>query len=178
MAALQAGASGLPFMPVLGHVGSDYERLRPEFKVIRDPYSGRDVMVVPPITPDVALLHGFAADAEGNMLLEEKEDDFLLAPASRVVIASVERVVDTDALRRIPYGLLVPGIYVTAVVHVPGGAHPTPVRDCYPLDEPHLLEYIEAARSDTTFKPYLDRYVFGPRDHAAYRALVGLRPPA
>jgi glutaconate CoA-transferase subunit A len=78
----------------------------------------------------------------------------------------------------LPNPLLEPWIHVTAVVHVPGGAHPTPVRDCYRLDEPHLLEYIEAARSDAAFKPYLDRYVLEPPDHAGYLERVGLRPPA
>lgn len=163
-------------MPVLGHVDSDYERLRLDFKVIRDPYSDKDVMLVPPITPDVSVLHALAADDEGTLLLEEKEDDFLLGPASRVVIASAERIVPAGELRRMPYGLVLPGIHVTAVVHAPGGAHPTPVRDLYPLDEPHLLAYIEAARSDLSFKPYLDRYVLEPKDHAAYLDLVGLRP--
>jgi glutaconate CoA-transferase subunit A len=164
-------------MPVLGHVGSDYPRLRSEFKIIPDPYSGRDVLVVPPITPDVSLVHALAADEEGNLLLEEKEDDFLLAPASGVVIASAERIVDAEELKRLPYGLRLSGIHVTAVVHLPGGAHPTAMRDRYPLDEPHLREYIEAARAESTFKPYLDRYVFGPKDHQAYLDLVGLRLP-
>ena len=164
-------------MPVLGHVGSDYERLRPDFKVIADPYSGKRVMLVPPIVADVSLVHGLAADEEGNVLLEEKEDDFLLVPASKVVIASVERIVGADELRRMPYGLRLSTIHVTAVIHLPGGGHPTAVRERYPLDESHLREYVEAARSDTSFKPYLDRYVFGPRDHAAYLDLVGLSLP-
>lgn len=162
-------------MPVLGHVGSDYPRLRPDFKVITDPYSGRDVMLVPPITPDVSIVHALAADEDGNLVLDEKEDDFLLAPASRVVIGSAERIVSAEELKRMPYGLRLPAIHVTAVVHLPGGAHPTAMRDRYPLDEPHLREYIEAARADSTFKPYLDRYLFGPKDHAAYLDLVGLR---
>ena len=161
-------------MPVLGHVGSDYERLRPDFKVIKDPYSGRDVLVVPPIAPEVSVIHAIAADVEGNLLLEEKEDDFLLAPASRVVLASAERIVGAGELARMPYGLRLQGIHVTAVVHLPGGAHPTAAHGRYPLDEPHLLEYIEAARADSTFKPYLDRYIFGPKDHAAYLELVKL----
>ena len=165
-------------MPVLGHVGSDYPRLRPEFKVISDPYSGNDVMLVPPITPDVSIVHALAADEDGNLVLEEKEDDFLLAPASRVVIASAERIVGAEELKRMPYGLRLQGIHVTAVVHLPGGAHPTATHGRYPLDEPHLLEYIEAARADDTFKPYLDRYVFGPKNHQAYLDLVGLSPPA
>ncbi len=162
-------------MPVLGHVGSDYERLRPDFRVIKDPYSGRDIMVVPPIVPEVSIIHAIAADEDGNLLLEEKEDDFLLAPASRVVVASAERIVSADELKSLPYGLRVQGIHVTAVVLLPGGAHPTAAHGRYPLDEPHLREYIEAARADSTFKPYLDRYVFGPKDYAAYLEQVKLR---
>lgn len=161
-------------MPVAGHVGSDYERLRPEFKVIDDPYSGKAVMVVPPIVPDVSLIHALAADEDGNTLTEEKEDDFLLAPASRVVIVSAERIVSDDELRRMPYGLLISGIHVAAVVHLPGGAHPTPSRDRYPLDEPHLLGYIDASKSDLALKAYLDRYVFEPGDHQAYLERVQL----
>lgn len=161
-------------MPVPGHVGSDYERLRPDFKVITDPYSGRDVFLVPPIIPDVSLIHALAADQAGNLLLEEKEDDFLLAQASRVVIVSSERIIETDHLRRADYGVSLPGIHVTAVAPLPGGAHPTPVRDAYGLDEGHLSEYLAAATSDEGFQVYLDRYVFEPKAHAEYLERVGL----
>jgi len=164
-------------MPVPGHVGSDYSRLRPEFKVITDPYSGKEVFLVPPIIPDVALIHALAADRSGNLLLEEKEDDFLLAQASRVVIASAERIVPTDHLKRADYGLFLPAIHVTAMVVLPGGAHPTPVRGAYALDEGHLAEYLAAAASDAGFKIYLDRYVFGPKEHAEYLERVGLSLP-
>jgi glutaconate CoA-transferase subunit A len=160
-------------MPVPGHVGSDYERLRRDFKVIPDPYApGQRVMLVPAIRPDLALVHAELADATGTLLLEEREDDPLLAQASRVVIASAERIVTTDEIRRAPRGAVLEGIHVTAVVEVPGGAHPTAVRGVYGVDEPHLLAYMAAARDDRTFKAYLDRYVFGPESHAAYRAAV------
>ena len=161
-------------MPVPGHVGSDYERLRPDFAVIRDPYApDRRVMLVPAIRPDVAIIHAELADAAGTLLLEEREDDPLLAQASRVVIASAERIVPTDEIRRAPRGVVLEGIHVTAVVEVPGGAHPTAVRGAYGLDEPHLLAYMSAAREDQAFKTYLDRYVFGPRGHEEYLIAVG-----
>ena len=163
-------------MPVPGHVGSDYERLRPEFKVMTDPYSGREVFLVPPIIPDVALIHALAADASGNLLLEEKEDDFLLAQASRVVIASAERILESAELRRAGYGVFLQGIYVTAVLPVPGGAHPTSLRGAYGLDERHLFEYLAAAASNENFRPYLDRYVFEPKEHTQYLERVGLSP--
>lgn len=161
-------------MPVPGHVGSDYERLRPDFRVIADPYDpGKRVMLVPAIRPDVAIVHAHLADSQGTLLLEEREDDPLLAQASRAVIASAERIVPTEEIRRAPNGLVLEGLHVTAVVELPGGAHPTAVRGVYDLDEPHLLAYMQAARDDASFKTYLDRYVLGPRTYAEYLALVG-----
>jgi glutaconate CoA-transferase subunit A len=160
-------------MPVPGHVGSDYERLRPDFKVIQDPYApDRRVMLVPAIRPDVSIVHAALADESGTLLLEEREDDPLLAEASRVVIASAERIGATDEIRRSPRGVVLEGIHVTAVVEVPRGAHPTAVRGVYGLDEPHLLAYMTAARDDQMFKTYLDRCVFGPKSRAEYLAAV------
>ena len=157
-----------------GHIGSDYEKLRPEFKVIADPYSGKDVLLVPAIVPDVSLIHALQADAEGHLLLDEKEDDFLLAQASRVAVASTEEIVDADTLRRAPYGVKLSAIYVSALVHVPGGAHPTACRGRYGIDEAHLEEYLRLAASDAAFRKYVQRYVLDLKDHAAYLAELGL----
>ena len=165
-------------MPVAGHVGSDYETLRPEFKVIPDPYSAKDVLLVPAIAPDVAFIHALRADTEGNLLLDEKEDDFLLAPASGIVVASTEEIISPEALRRAAYGLKLSAIHVTALVVAPGGAHPTACRERYGIDAAHLTEYLGLAKSDETFRTYLERYAFGLKDHAAYLALVGLAAPA
>ena len=158
-------------MPVAGHVGSDYERLRPDFRVIDNPYrAGEPVMVVPAIRPDVALIHAIAASEDGTLLLEHTEDDSLLAQAARVVIASTERVAAIDELRRASEGTILEGIHVTAVVEVPRGAHPTRVRGAYDIDADHLAAYVEAAADEVTFKDYLARYVYGAPDHAAYLA--------
>lgn len=156
-------------MAVPGHVGSDYERLRPDFKVIPDPYApDRRIMIVPAIRPDVALIHAELADAEGTLLLEEREDDALLAQASKVVIASAERIVATEDIRRSAHGVVLESLHVTAVVEVPRGAHPTAMRGLYEIDEPHLRAYIAAAKDDQSFKTYLDRYVFAPASWQHY----------
>ena len=120
----------MPFMPVAGHVGSDYERLRPEFRVISNPFAPAErLMLVPPIRPDVSLIHAIAATADGTLLLDPMEDDALLAQASRVVVASTERVVGSrDELRLVGDGMILPGIHVTALVEAAGGARPTLVR--------------------------------------------------
>lgn len=164
----------MPFLPVPGHVGSDYETLRPDFKVVTDPYSGKDVLLVPAIVPDVSLIHALQADAEGNLILEEKEDDFLLAQASRIVVASTEEIVPPEVLRRAPYGVRLSGIHVTALVLAPGGAHPTACRERYGVDEGHLREYLSLAGSDDAFRDYLRRYVLDLNDHGAYVEQVGL----
>src|SRR2546425_11260220 len=89
-------------MPVRGHVGSDYERLRSEFRVIPNPWSPSErIMLVPPIAPDVALIHAIAATADGTLLLDHMEDDALLAQASRAVVASTERIVARSEERRV-----------------------------------------------------------------------------
>ena len=153
----------MPFMPVAGHVGSDYERLRPEFRVISNPFAPAErLMLVPPIRPDVSLIHAIAATADGTLLLDPMEDDALLAQASRVVVASTERVVGSlDELRLVGDGVILPGIHVTALVEAAGGARPTLVRGVYPADARHLEEYVAAAADDASFKRYLDRYVHG-----------------
>src|SRR5438093_1161818 len=120
-------------MPVRGHVGSDYERLRPEFRVIPNPWSPSErIMLVPPIAPDVALIHAIAATADGTLLLDHMEDDALLAQASRAVVASTERIVAPEELRR-GDGVILQGIHVTALVEAPGGARPTFVRGGSPV---------------------------------------------
>lgn len=148
-------------MPVAGHVGSDYERLRPEFRVIENPFAaGRRVMLVPAIRPDVALLHAFAAAPDGTLLLDPFEDDVLLAQASRVVVATAERIVTADEIRRAGTGTVLEGVHVTAVVEAPGAARPTLLRGVHDIDAEAVARYVEAARDDVTFKTWLAEHVY------------------
>ena len=120
--------------------------------MISNPFAPAErLMLVPPIRPDVSLIHAIAATADGTLLLDPMEDDALLAQASRVVVASTERVVGSrDELRLVGDGVILPGIHVTALVEAAGGARPTLVRGVYPADA-----------DDASFKRYLDRYVHG-----------------
>jgi glutaconate CoA-transferase subunit A len=146
---------------VAGHVGSDYERLRPDFRVIPNPYApGERVLLVPPIRPDLALIHAIAATADGTLLLDHMEDDALLAQASRVVVASTERLVTPAELPAAGEGVVLQGIHVTAVVEAPGGARPTFVRGVYPVDADAIRDDAAAARDDASFKAWLDRFVY------------------
>jgi glutaconate CoA-transferase subunit A len=146
-------------MPVRGFIGSDYLKARPDFRVILDPFTGEEVAVVPPITPDVAVIHALKGDPEGNLLVDRIEDDHLLAQASQRVIASVEEIVPAGAVAETPEGLFVSGIYVTALVHAPRGAYPTACRGYYAYDPVQIRGYVEAAKTSGAFRSYLDAYV-------------------
>ncbi len=149
-------------MPVAGHVGSDYERLRPDFRVIQNPFAPAErIMLVPSIRPDIALIHALAATVDGTLLLDPVEDDALLAQAARVVVASTERIVGADELRDVADGVILPGIHVAALVEAPGGARPTRVRGAYGVDAAQINEYVAAATDDASFKRYLDRHIYG-----------------
>jgi glutaconate CoA-transferase subunit A len=147
-------------MPVGGFVGSDYLKARPDFKVVRDPFTGEDVAVVPPLTPKIALIHALKGDPQGNILVDRMEDDHLLAQASRCVIAGVEEIVPSGTLAETPEGLFVSGLYVTALVHAPQGASPTACRGYYEHDPVHIRHYLAAAQSPEAFQAYLEEYVF------------------
>jgi glutaconate CoA-transferase, subunit A len=159
-------------MPVRGFIGSDYLNARPDFKVIQDPFTGEEVAVVPPITPDVALIHALKGDAEGNLLVDRIEDDHLLAQASQRVIASVEELVPAGALAETSEGLFVSGIYVTALIHAPRGAYPTGCRGYYEHDPAHIRRYVQAAKTTVEFQAYLEEYVLRPHTESPFIALV------
>ncbi len=91
--ALQAGASGMGWTPVPGLVGSDLLRVRPDFRVVADPYSGAgQVVLVPALRPEFAIVHARRADERGNLVIGITYDDRLLIQAAQTVIASVERI--------------------------------------------------------------------------------------
>ena len=115
--ALQAGASGIDWTPVPGLIGSDLVRVRPDFKVVEDPYQGgRQVVLVPALRPDFALVHARRADERGNLVIGTVYDDRLLMQAARTVIASVERVGAGATERLHGDEQLVPGSFVDVIV--------------------------------------------------------------
>ena len=95
VAGLQAGAQGIPFMPVRGLLGTDYLKVRPDFKVISNPFQEEEeIVLVPAIRPDVLIFHAYQADTEGNVVASGLQNNRLLAQAARKVIVTVEEVVE------------------------------------------------------------------------------------
>jgi glutaconate CoA-transferase, subunit A len=170
---LRAAAYGLPFMPAAGFDGSDLPAAR-GFRRVADPYTGVEVVAIPPIRPDVALIHVPEADSTGNArILGTRFEDEILLRAARTVIVTTERIVPADDLARQPELTAVPGFLVSAVVEAPGGAWPG---SCYPLydyDPAAVRDYLAAARDPERLRAYLE--ATAERDRGADSSLV-LRP--
>lgn len=115
--ALQAGASGVSFTPVPGLLGSDLLSRRRDFRVVDDPFRpGQQVVLVPAITPDFALLHGRRADPHGNVVIGIDTDDRLVAQASSHVVLSVDELRQDAACTLAAGEQVVPAAYVGTIV--------------------------------------------------------------
>src|SRR5450759_2581875 len=172
---LQAGASGLPFMPMNQTGAVDLERANPLVKRVTDPYSGRELIAVPALNPDVAIVHVQRADKDGNahlwgILGEQKEVAF----ASKRVILSAEEIVDEAVIRSDPNRTLIPGFIVSAVCHVPGAAHPSYAQGYYDRDNDFYLKWDKISENPDLVKAYLDEWVYGVRDRLEYWQKLGL----
>ena len=170
---LRATALGIPFIPVRGIIGSDMRKLHPEYREVECPFTGETIVVVPPLRPDVALLHAPIGDEKGNLHLDRPYVlDEHFAFAAREVVATVDRLVSTAEVEAA--GITIPAHLVSAVAEVPYGAHPTSCYPGYAYDRAHLKEYVKAATAgQEQADAYLERYVHGCPTEEAYRKLVG-----
>ena len=171
---LQAGASGLPFMPMRQTGAVDLERVNPQYRRVKDPYGGDDVIVVPALNPDVAIVHVQRADSEGNahiwgILGEQREAAF----AAKHVILTAEEIVDESVIRSDPNRTLIPAMIVDAVCHVPYCAHPSYTQGYYDRDNEFYLAWEEISKDEASVKAYLDEWVLGVRDRAEYWQKLG-----
>lgn len=169
---LRAAEMGLPFLPVRGIKGTDMRRLHPEYAETTCPFTGEVLVAVPPLVPDVALLHAPLGDMRGNLHLEQPYVlDERFAGASRAVVATVDRLVSTEEVAAA--GITVPAHLVAAVSEVPYGAHPASCYPGYAYDRQHLSTYVDAARDPESAAAYVREWVLAPGGEAAYRDRIG-----
>lgn len=166
---LQAGAAGLPFMPMKRTAAIDLERENPSYRRVIDPYSGEEVVVVPALNPDVAVVHVQRADPSGNAQIwgitgEQREAAF----AAARVILTAEEIVDPDIIRSDPNRTLIPGFIIDAVCHVPYAAHPSYTQGYYDRDNDFYLEWDRISRTEDQVQAYLDEWVYGVSDRQEY----------
>ena len=171
---LKASAAGLAFFPLPdGFLGVDCCKVSPEFyRVIDDPFTGRKVVVVPPIRPEIFITHVPRCDVYGNAIEPGVLDNILPQAANRVILTTDE-IVPIDTTRSHHTEVTIHGKFVEAVVKVPYGAHPGQCSGCYTTDDSHMREYAAAARDEAGFRKYLDKYVTG-RTHEQYLEAIGI----
>lgn len=171
---LQAGASGLPFMPMKETGASDLADQNPNYQKVKDPYTGETVVVVPPLKPDVAVVHVQRADTEGNAhvwgILGEQR---LAAFASTRVILTAEEIVDQSVIRSDPNRTLIPGMIVDAVCHVPYCAHPSYTQGYHDRDNQFYLAWDQISKTEESVGEYLREWVYEVPDRAAYWEKLG-----
>jgi glutaconate CoA-transferase, subunit A len=169
-----AGAAKLPFYPIRSYDGGDLATVNDSIRQVTDPYSGTPVSVVPPLNPDVSIIHAQRADGRGNVqawgiLGVQQETAF----AGRRVLVTVEEIVGDDVIRGDPNRTIVPSQVVDAVAVCPFGAYPASVQGYYERDDAFFREWSEMGRAEGAVGRWVDEYVRGTADHAQYIARIG-----
>ncbi len=171
---LQAGAAGLPFIPMNQTAAPDLEANNPNIRRVKDPYTGREVVTVPPLHPDVAIIHVQRADQNGNsqiwgILGEQKEVAF----AAKKVIITAEEIVDESVIRSDPNRTLIPDLIVSAVCCVPHCAHPSYTQGYYDRDNVFYLNWDKITESPEATQAWLQEWVYGVKDAEEYWQKLG-----
>lgn len=169
----RAAAAGIPFIPARIMLGTD-TFVRSAAKEIRCPFTGEPLVALPALYPDVALIHVHEADRYGNCRIRGiSVADFDLARAAKKLIITAERIIDNDEIRRQPHLTTIPSFCVDAVCHVPYGSYPGNMAGEYYSDEDHLRRWLAAEQDEAELAAFLERYIYGVPDFAAYLELCG-----
>jgi glutaconate CoA-transferase subunit A len=172
--ALLAGSLGAPYIPMRSLLGSDIARDNPHLQPATSPMDGTPQLLVTAIQPDVAIIHVQRADSVGRAhvwgglgICEEA------ALAARGVIYTAEEVVAPEVILSDPNRVLAPSFKTLAVVHAPGGAHPSPVAGCYNRDHRAFAEYHEHSRTAEAFAAWQKEWIDDVPDRDAYLEHLG-----
>jgi glutaconate CoA-transferase subunit A len=169
-----AGAMDLPFFPLRSYAETDLPRANPLIRPIASPFSDEVLYAVPPLKPDVTIVHAQRADAAGDtqvwgLLGCQKEAAFA---ASRVIVVC-EELVDESVIRADPNRTILPGLVVDAVVVEPFGAHPSYAQGYYDRDNAFYLEWDRISRDEVSLQRWLDEWVYGLAGRHEYVEKMG-----
>jgi glutaconate CoA-transferase subunit A len=172
VAGLRAAAQRLPFMPWRGGVGTDMPSLNEGIEPFTDPVAGEELLAIPAMPLDFALVYAEIADAYGNAQPQGTGNmDLALGSAAETVILQVDRVVPNEVIRRAPERTWY--WQDTRVVRAPFGTHPY---SCATMvaDIEHLREFLDAAGGEgDELDAYVQRYASA--DHDSYLEEIGIR---
>ncbi len=174
-ARMVAGMHGFSFMQVLeGVMATDLFRKRSfmgedKFRVIKCPYTGKNILTVPAANPDVCIVHVQRADKDGNAQYWGAMGSVAAAAlASKRIIVSCEEIVEHDIIQSSPHLTIIPAYRVDAVVEIPWGAHPTEVLGYYNIDPFMYGLFMMSDATADGLKLWMDEWVYGCVNRAAY----------
>jgi glutaconate CoA-transferase subunit A len=174
---LLAAAHRVPFYPTRAGLGTDMLTTNPHIKLVKSPYEdGEELVAIPAVHLDVALLHMNRVDAAGNcqFLGPDLFFDDLMAMAAAKVYVSAEQIIPTDDF--VKHGpvhtLRIPRLYTTGVVEAPMGAHFTECPPDYERDEAFQKEYAATAKDDDAWKVFRTKYLDLPTHDDYVKAIA------
>ena len=172
---LQAGAMGVPFLPTRTAMGSDVPKGNHFFYQIISPFEPKETLyAVRAIVPDVTIVNVQRADAEGNAHCWGNFGVMLEAVrAARKVIVVAEEIVASEVIASDPNRTVIPGFLVSAVVHEPFGAHPSPVQGYYSRDNEFFRAYHAETKTPDAYAAWRARWVDGVNDRRGYADVLG-----
>jgi glutaconate CoA-transferase subunit A len=172
--ALHAAALGVPFMPAYATLGSDLLKKNGNLREFSSPVSEEKLVAVRALRPDVAILHVQRSDARGNAHLWGSLGVAVDgARAARKLIIVAEEIVEPAVIASDPNRTLIPGFLVSAVVHEPWGAHPSPVQGYYGRDHEFFSQYHDQTRRLEDFEQWLTHWILQAPDRRTYVNLLG-----
>ncbi len=159
----------VPFMPLKGIIGTDYPKVRDDIKQFDDPLgSGTQLMALPKIDLDVAILHVPYADENGNGNIPGAVwMDADMAKTAKKTIITCEKLVELEDIIHLPGKAQLPMQTTTSVSRVPYGAHPTSTYPIYTFDALHIQKYME-----NDFEDYKNQFILN-KDQIQYLEAAG-----
>lgn len=174
-----AGSMNLQFIPLRGYQ-NDMVTIHPQWKKFQSPVADEELLAIPALVPDVAIIHMPRSDVYGNI---QSEDVFVydrifawwdkrIAMASKKTIISVEEIIDEDLIRANPDRTLIPFYEVDVVTEARKGVHPGALAGSYNFDMEHIGIYSLACQDFDQYQAYLEKYVYGVKNNDEYLALI------
>jgi len=164
--ALLAGQLNIPFIPARILLGSDIMKYNPNLKKVRCPFTNEELLAIKSVRPDIGILHCQRADSEGNaQKWGSLGVDIEGLGASRKIIVTTEKIVDSNIIRKNPNMTIVPGFRVVAVVEQPWGAYPSHLAGYYHDD---FFNFMKITRNPEEFEIYIKEYVYGTKNWNEY----------
>ncbi|MBQ6641395.1 MAG: CoA transferase subunit A [Saccharopolyspora sp.] len=175
LAGLRAAAARVPFHPTRAGIGSDVPALNPGLRTVRSPYDdGEELMAMPALRLDAALVHLNRADRHGNAQYLGPDpyfDDLMCAAADRGYVTCEQVVPTEELLQKAPVqSLLLNRTHTDAVAETPNGAHFTSCVPDYERDEAFQRRYAASASDEESWRAFRDEFLNG--DEQAYQAAV------